>query len=237
MEQLKKVWGWLWSIGPTERITKDSADKLQMSMRVTAKCRYNAARRLHNQSQFSFLVVTLLSLGLIFIPLVLNAGAVLSLKPSILNMMQIFLAVSVLVYSVIVSTSRYEVRSTKLTDCGDRLKELIRGLGREREAAEGASKKTLEDFQRRYADVVTDSENHSRSDYYLATLEMENDYFISGFPRLWLYLRSIPPRVAPYLLPTILIGCEIVFITDMLGMTAIIGPVLNGVKDAPVGSD
>ena len=44
--------------------------------------------------------------------------------------MSIFLAVSVLVYSVVIGTAKYEVRAEGLTQCGDKLKELNRELNR-----------------------------------------------------------------------------------------------------------
>ena len=52
MKTIKKIWIWLFSLGERERPVKDAAEKLQMSMRVTAKCRYNAAVRLQRQGKF-----------------------------------------------------------------------------------------------------------------------------------------------------------------------------------------
>jgi ABC-type multidrug transport system permease subunit len=92
-----------------------------MSMRVTAKCRYNAAVRLQWQGKFAFFTTTVLSLGLIFIPLIQTAGVELAFGASFLNMMQIFLAVAILVYSVVIRTARYDVREETLTECGDKL--------------------------------------------------------------------------------------------------------------------
>lgn len=111
---------WLISSGVRERPVKDAAEKLQMSMRTTAKCRYNASIRLQHQAKYSFFTTTLLSLGLIFIPLMQNAGMPIAYRPNVLNMMSIFLAVAVLVYSVVIGTARYDVRATQLTECGDK---------------------------------------------------------------------------------------------------------------------
>jgi hypothetical protein len=132
-ETLNKLWRWVLCLNERERTVKDTAEKLQMSMRTTAKCRYNAAVRLQHQSKYAFFTTTFLSLGLVFIPLIQNAGVSLAFKPNVLNMMQIFLGVAVLVYSVVIGTARYEIRSTQLTECGDKLKELIRELDKERE--------------------------------------------------------------------------------------------------------
>ena len=180
---------WLVAGGQQERDIKDAADKLQMSMRTTAKCRYNASVRLQHQGKFSCFTTTVLSLGLVFIPLMQNAGVPLAFKANVLNMMQIFLGVAVLVYSVVIGTARYDMRAEQLTECGDKLKELIRSLDKEREAGKGlASADRLADFQRHYSDIATDVENHERNDYRFASLEMVNDYFITGLPRLKLYV-------------------------------------------------
>jgi len=225
-----KMWAWLWCLGDRERAVKDASEKLQMSMRVTAKSRYNASTRLQYQEKFSFFTTTALSLGLIFIPLMQNAGVNLAFKPNVLNMMQIFLAVSVLVYSIVIATSRFEIRAAKLTDCGDRLKELIRSMDKDREAESRLSEETLGEYQRRYSNVVTDSENHIRSDYYLATLEMRNDYFITGIPRFVTFVQSYVIRFAAYIIPSSLIIFEVTFITDMIGATSSLVGYFNGIN-------
>ncbi len=226
----KKFLDWLFCLGEKERPVKDAAEKLQMSMRTTAKCRYNASVRLQHQGKFSFFTTTALSLGLVFIPLMQNAGVRLAFESNVLNMMQIFLGVSVLVYSVVIGTARYEVRSTQLNECGDKLKELIRELDKEREnvSPNNIAAEKLSEFQKRYSDIVTDVENHVRNDYRFAVLEMVRDYYISGLPRAKLWVEANSIRLAHYVLPFILMLMEIVFITDMIGATSIFTAYLNG---------
>ncbi len=220
---------WLLSSGKRERAVIDASDKLQMSMRTTAKCRYNAAVRLQHHGRFSFFTTTVLSLGLVFIPLMQNAGVPLAFKPNVLNMMQIFLGVAVLVYSVVIGTARYDMRSSQLTECGDKLKELIRALEKEREAGGGnVSPAILAEFQKHYSDIVTDVENHERNEYRFAALEMVNDYFLSGLPRLKIYVEAQFVRAFGFLLPVLLVIMEVIFITDMMGATEILTPYLNG---------
>lgn len=199
-----------------------------MSMRVTAKCRYNAAVRLQRQGKFAFFTTTVLSLGLIFIPLMQNAGVPLAYRSNVLNMMQIFLAVAVLVYSVVIGTARYEYRAENLTECGDKLKELIRALDKDREAKASFSNEDLTKSQERYSDIATDTENHTRSDYRLAMLEMDNDYFISGLPRLQQYVFAYADRFTAYIVPIMMITFEVVFITDMIGVTHVLVSYFNG---------
>jgi len=228
-KRFAQFWNWLFALEPRERDVKDAAEKLQMSMRTTAKCRYNASVRLQHQGKFAFFTTTVLSLGLVFIPLIQNADVQLAFPPSVLNMMQIFLGVAVLVYSVVIGTARYEVRATQLNECGDKLKELIRELDKEREANNGSiSTSKLEGFQKRYSDIVTDVENHNRNDYRFATLEMVRDYFVSGLPRLKLYLEAHLIRAFGFVLPATLMLFEVVFITDMMGGTCIFTSYLNG---------
>lgn len=76
-------------------------------MRVTVNCEYNASVRLQKQDRFSFVTIIILSLGLVFIPLIQNAGIKLSFHSNVINMIQIFIAVAVLVYSIAISTARY----------------------------------------------------------------------------------------------------------------------------------
>lgn len=213
---------WVFCSGERERTPADTSDKLQTSMRVTAKSRYNAAVRLQRQARFAFFTTTLLSLGLIFIPLLQNAGVCLSVKVGVLNMMQIFLAVAVLVYSVVIGTARYDVRAEKLTECGDKLKSLIRDIEKDRSNSAANSNAALSSYQTRYSDIVADSENHERSDYYLATLEMRSDYFLTGIPRLHSFASAHLMRLFPYLVPLVMIAFEIIFIADMLGATTIL---------------
>lgn len=226
---MKSFFIWLFARNLRERPVKDAADKLQMSMRTTAKSRYNASVRLQQHGQFAFFTTTVLSLGLVFIPLMQNAGVKLAFNANVLNMMQIFLGVAVLVYSVVIGTARHEVRATQLNECGDKLKELIRELDKERHANSGAvTSQALAIFQKRYSDIVTDVENHTRNDYRFATLEMVNDYFYTGIPRLVLFFEAHFNRAFGYLLPISLMLMEVIFITDMMAATEIFTKYLNG---------
>ncbi len=222
------IWNWLFCLGSREKEAIDAAEKLQNSMRVTAKCRYNAAIRLQRQGKFAFFTTTSLSLGLIFVPLMQTSGVKLAFEPNVLNMMQIFLAVSVLVYSVVIGTARFDVRGETLTECGDKLKELIRSIDKHRETQNSFTEDDLSTYHERYSDIVTDTENHIRSDYALATLEMEKDYFYTGLFRLKLWAVAHIQRLFPFVLPLALLCMEVVFITDMVGASSILPKYLNG---------
>lgn len=227
---IKRRWNWLWSLGPKEKDATTAFEKLHMSMRTTVKCRFAAADRLKNYARFSFFTTTILSLGLILIPLIQNSQVALSVAPSVLNMMQIFLAVAVLVFSVVIGTAKYELRSELLTECGNRLKELIREMNRIKGTDVGSSSQELERLEKEYSRIITDVENHARVDYRRASLDMPNDYFLSGLPRLRFVLVTYWNSIYPYFVPLILIGMEIMFVTDMLGVTELLPVVFRNAQ-------
>ncbi|HAN2083906.1 TPA: SLATT domain-containing protein [Escherichia coli] len=222
MDKISNLFKWIFSLNPVEAVVNDPTQKLLNSMRVTSKCRYNASIRLKRQSQLSFFSTTVLSLGLILIPLLQNADIHLHLPLKVLNMLQIFLAVSVLVYSVIIGTAHYEIRSKQLNECGDKIKDLIRKLRL------GNNKEELSTYIQMYDSVSTESENHARVDFLLASLEMKTDYKYTGLLRFWLYIRSIFLYIFPWLIPLTLVLSEIIFICDMVGVTYISTPFLTG---------
>lgn len=86
----------------------------------------------------------------------------------------------------------------------------------------------MAEFQSRYSDIVTDVENHVRNDYRFATLEMVRDYYIRGIPRLKLVLESHILRALSFVLPALLMLMEVIFITDMMGVTSVLTKYLNG---------
>lgn len=214
-----ELWKKLWSIYPRENLAETAAEKLKVSMRTTVKCRFEAADRLKNLSRFSFFTTTVLSLGLILIPLIQNSEVELAFPTSVLNMMQIFLAVAVLVFSVVIGTANYDLRAELLTECGNRMKELIREMNRLQENSGGVSPAELSDLELRYSKIATDVENHSRVDFRYSRLDMRNDFFLYGIPRLRYWAGTLCLSFFPYLVPLLLIGFELVFILDMLYIT------------------
>lgn len=222
---MKRFYFWLFSLYPEEETkTSSPAEKLVDSMRITSKCRFNASNRLSLRSKTSFFVTTILSLGLILIPLLQNSGVNLSFPPSVLNMLQIFLAVSVLIYSITIGTARYDLRSKELDECGQRIKQLIRDIRVLNKEKDGIAKEKLEVINKEYNQILKESENHTRSDYKFSKLEMKSDYKITGIIRLWYFVSAHMQCYFPYLLPAFFLIVEIIFITDMLSITKILTP-------------
>lgn len=221
MPSIKEISEWLGFTVPA-RTPKTPAEKLLISMRATAKCKFNSSLRLKRNSNFSFFTTTILSLGLILIPLLQNSNVKLHLTSQVLNMMQIFLAVAVLVYSIVMAKAGLEVRAEKLNECGDRLKDLARKLDRELAHNGQNISQVLESFNERYSSITTETESQSRLDYLFAKLDMPNDYPIRGLRWIWLTLVAYVGILFELLLPAAMIGIEILFISDMLGISQLL---------------
>lgn len=235
-----KVFQWLFCPSRHKRKKADALGRLKFTMRATAKCRYHAYRRLSRQSKFSFFTTTILSLGLIFIPLMQNAGINLAFTPNVLGMMQIFLAVSILVYSVVIGTARYDVRAEQQNECGDRIKDLVRSIdvkedslkirNNQKTTPEQAKKeqfKLVEKYKNRYADILSDTENHDACDYKFAMLDMPKDYPLTGLPYLKVWFTAVLASNLSLALPSFLLILEAIFILDMIGVTSIFVPFLS----------
>lgn len=149
-----------------------------------------------------------------------NANIKLMIADNVINMMQVFIAVAVLVYSIIISTARYDLRAETLRECGDKLKELIRELSKEQQF-ECVDKEKLSIYQKRYTDITTDTENHETIDYKVAMIDMNNDFTITGLYRLFLKIEIFYKDLLTKIIPILLISFEIFFITDMFGVTKI----------------
>ena len=221
-DYIKKLLRWLGSVGSTEIYESDPAKKLLKTMRLTAKSRFNASARLKNLGGYSFFTTTVLSLGLIFIPLYQNSGLPLPYTFNVLSILQIFLAVAVLVYSVVNATAKYDLRATVLNNCGVQLKGLIRELRREiSESTDGNVNINLKSYHSKYQVIEKETENHNPVDYNFTILQTPNDFRISGIPRFLLYTKSCVICALPYIIPTSMMGFEVFIITDILGVTEV----------------
>lgn len=83
-----------------------------------------------------------------------NSGIDLHFSSGILNTMQTFLAVAILVYSVIIGTAQYELRAEKLNSCGVKLKQLTREIERELENQNDNRSQILKDYLEKYYEVI-----------------------------------------------------------------------------------
>lgn len=202
-------------------------NKLIASMKTTAISRYNASNRLSWQGKVTFSASTLISLGLIFIPLIQLAKVPLHLNTDVLGAIQIFLAVAILVYSIVIGTARYELRSEQLNDCGDKIKQLIRELRVAPRDTDAAEIELLRDYQQRYAEITSDVENHDRNDYILTILRTTELFKLTTAGRVFHWAKYCISALVPYIPSITLVVTELLLITDMFGATCVFSSYLN----------
>ena len=187
-------------------------------MQITAECRFHAAARLQRKSHVSFFTTTILSLGLILIPLLQNARVPLCFPEPVLAMMQIFLAVAVLVYSIVMAKENLEVRSLKFHECAERLQDIARIMEHEivhHRDIERISK----EYNDQYSDLMAGMENHTRLDWRFVKAQRSDLYPIPGWHRTFLLVTAYLGSFGGLLLPLVMLVFECVFVTDMLGLT------------------
>nr|WP_279324759.1 SLATT domain-containing protein [Caviibacterium pharyngocola] len=197
-------------------------DKLLNTMKITSKSRFNASTRIFFISKISFITTTILSLGLILIPMLSMIIKEETFSSQTLNIVQVFLAVSVLVYSTIIGTAKYEVRAKELDSCGVKIKNLIREIRAHRaKTNDDALMNELDKYTEKYNELVESCENHNRADYIYAQLDLSDIYTITGLHRMALFCKFIFLYIFPYIIPCILILLEVFFLSDLLGITQI----------------
>ncbi|EME0138755.1 SLATT domain-containing protein [Vibrio vulnificus] len=173
-----------------------SAKRFNNSLKMAATCRFIASTRLKHLGVMTSHATTILSLFLILIPLLQIAGVRFRLSDELLSSIQIFLAVCILVYSVINAQAKYSLRAEKLNLCGNKIKKLQRKL--DYEICLGVDI-DLVDYMDKYVEIEVDSENHARSDYYFARLRSPDLYKITGVKRLLLWVNAIKREFFSYM--------------------------------------
>lgn len=214
---------WLFSLERDTSLPTDQGEVLQRQCHITAKCRYNASIRLKRLGHGTFLTTVVLSLGLILIPMLQLAKLRMAYPDPVVNSLQIFLAVAVLVYSIISATANYGTRARVLNDCADRIKH----LGGELRTARKAGDADLKQFADRYHNITRDSEMHSRADYALAKLQATDQFKVTGVKRLWTRTAVLVAEAVPYLPSLVLLAIEVVLVTDLLGLTTLWTPFMK----------
>ncbi len=214
------------TLRPADVPQNGQREKLIASIKTTAVSRYNASNRLARQGRFTFGISTVFSLGLIFIPLMQLAKVPLVLNGDVLSAFQIFLAVAILVYSIIIGTARYQIRSEQLNDCGDKLKGLIREL--RLDMGNAGSDPGLAEQQRRYEAIIADVENHERRDYILTILRSPDLFTLSLVGRVCHWAKFSFAACISYSPSLLLVLIEIILITDMFGATNVFTKYLAG---------
>lgn len=157
------------------------------TLTLTSEARFCASKRLERMNFMVFFTTTITSLGLILIPL-LDLG----IKHKILNneaitAFQIFLAASVLVYSIIGSVADYRLRSNHFIECGNALKTTIDKLLLEKNHFEKLDQEIdIRLYQFEYKSIISKTENHEDIDY----IRSLNKYDLKKIMKLKLVLKE-----------------------------------------------
>ena len=215
-KQIEKIFHWL--IGSENYVERNSRERFLLKVSVTAKSRFNAELRLKYLDRITFLTTTLMSLGMIFIPLIQYTEINLGYPPKVLDMLQVFFAVSVLVYSVICSTANYKHRALLLNQCGNRLKCLQIKASSYSNFAEN-----MENLAREYESVLDSSDGHEEVDYQRTKLQM-NEYKVTGVKWCWYHWNIFSYYAKVSVIPLIMFSLEIIIIIDTLFHCKIIKP-------------
>lgn len=146
---------------------------------VTARSSFCAARRLEQQSKWSQWTVTLASVALIIIPLVQSMDMPLIIDKKILNVLEIFLAIIVLVFSLLISAENYQLKASEMQQRGLELAKIYYAL--EPYRVKTGDIKLYEKFYTDYDQILSRHENHLPIDYDEHRLLKREDFY----PKYW----------------------------------------------------
>lgn len=209
-----------WVSGADE-LSTNSAQRQLLAIRTSARSRAHAGQRLQRQGRFWLATLVALALGLILIPLLQNAGVRLALAPNVLNLVQIFLGVSVLVCVVLVASANHALRARVLLECSDRLRELAREFEKvcEDVGPGTISSHILDEFRLRHADTLRNLETPSRNDQRLALLDMPAEHRLGRSERLRLTGQARLTQLSGLAAPLLIVVVEAVFLGHALGVS------------------
>ncbi|GAA5178727.1 hypothetical protein GCM10025771_18630 [Niveibacterium umoris] len=227
-------------VSGSDELSANSAQRQLLAIRTSARSRCYAGQRLQRQGRFWLATLVALALGLILIPLLQNAGVRLALAPNVLNLVQIFLGVSVLVCVVLVASANHALRARALLECGDRLRELAREFEKVCEdVGPGAiSSHILDEFRLRHADTLRNLESPSRNDQRLALLDMPGEHRMGRGERFQLSLQARLTQLSGLAMPILIMLLEAIFVANALGVpTALHDPLAAAALPDPGGAE
>lgn len=161
---------------------EESLNNLYKKVDATSKTRFHAARRLRLHSKSSTYIVVLISLGLILISLMQAYNLGNNISSNLVGLIQVFSAVAVLVYSLLIDKHDYSNLSEKMYSCASKLGELKQKIHPHLDIQN--DKESYDKFRDEYHRILKRYETHSnndfRGDYTRAKLEMPENYTIEG---------------------------------------------------------
>jgi hypothetical protein len=141
----------------------DAYQKLGDNMYLVTKNYFAASKRLALHNSASQWTLSLLSLGLIVLPLLTITKIPIRYPQNVVDFASISLAVAVLMFSLLIGANSYSVRSERMHRAGLELNELLREM--RSHVDEPEKKKHYQDFDRRYSDILQRYENVDEVDY------------------------------------------------------------------------
>ena len=165
---------------------EESFHNLYKKIDATSKTRFHASRRLKLHSKLSTYTVVMISLGLILISLMQAYGLGNNIENDLVGLIQVFSAIAVLVYSLLIDKNDYSNLSEKMYSCASTIGELKQKIHPHLDKQHDQA--LYDEFRDKYHRVLklfeTHSNNDFRGDYTRAKLEMPEKYTIKG--KAWL---------------------------------------------------
>ena len=180
-----------WLLGNQRLLLPGRVCKFDYTVRITTKCRYNAAKRLKVQNALTQITTIVVSLILIFIPLLQLSKVKLYISEDLTTAIQCYFAVVMLVFTLLNSKDNKELRIEKLLNCGSQLRKMSRGLNISRKSddvditayitslEERFSDDEINKYQNQYEEILQQSENHQDVDHLWAKMDMR-EHQITG---------------------------------------------------------
>jgi len=145
----------------------DPIEELLRRTKLTTKSRYRASERLERHQRFSRWTVALLSVALVFVPMMQALGVHLGTDAIYLSATQAILAVLVLVYSLLLGQENFNSRAEAMHRNGVELGRFARKLA----GIQGEDKaKRYEELANEYYGILEKYENHKPIDYLFTQL-------------------------------------------------------------------
>ncbi|RUO59212.1 SLATT domain-containing protein [Pseudidiomarina marina] len=153
---------------------KKPFEELHDRIQKTANNRFNAHNRLKLHHSLSLWTITLLSIGLILVPLLETFDLDSGLRSGYSAFVQTFFAIVILVISIILNMTNFSVRAERFHQCGLILNALARRV--HQKIDENAGGIEYEKYVQDYDNALQRFDNHSRIDYLYTKSHMTNYY-------------------------------------------------------------
>jgi hypothetical protein len=158
---------------PGTPIQSDAYEKLSDNVYIVYKGYFCMSRRMAAMNVFSQWTLSLLSVGLIIIPLLTVTKMTLRYDQNVIDFASITLAVAVLTFSLLIAGNNYAVRSERAHTCGLELNEVLREM--RFHAKDLDRMKHYQRFENAYSSILRRYENTEQIDYYQAKISIKKD--------------------------------------------------------------